>query len=440
MASTIGTNIDTDEEEILSFIQNMLDELEKYQGNHGLLKAQNNIKELFKAVHGGKSLQSNIFYRSDAKDIMKILDDKDIPYMTLPSRRGEQEMISLVIRERDKEAFLAAQDIVFIKNGKIYKELDFNDMIRDIKNEPIFKGQRTPIFEFKNSVTRTIFMDELAKNDVPYGIDNKSGKVIVYPNQAYKENKKDLASTIVGMAAKCTIFAASKEYRSYQELVAKANSEVLQEFIKRAQRGLDAKLKNMSESKEIIYDCDSNTFTFKNLEVTPPVRMTLPVTSDMNHTQKFTLLSKYASEVVRGEKEPILVSDAYDTRNVIAGNNVVSSFMRREKALQAALSKVRAKADEFVKSNAKLITPDKKCVAELEYITSELKTKGLPGYSDRFVQVLCQNLDGSIRKGTGDIGFEFISEKGLDNYINRGVTAIEKDVEIEKEVNNLYRY
>lgn len=440
MASTIGTNIVVDEKEILSFIQGVLNELEKFQDNQGLSKAQYNLKELYKAVREGESLLSNIFYANDAKDIMRILDAKNTPYIILPCMMREQEMLSITIRGRDKEIFLAAQDSVFIQNGRIYRELDFNVMIRDIKNEPIFKGQRTPIFEFKNSVTRAIFTAELAKNDVPYGLDDKSGKVIVYPNQAYKENKKDLVTTIVNMAAKYTIFAASTIYRKYQELVANTNNETLQEFINRAQQGLDAKIENMSGSKAILYDCDTDRFAFENRKIIPPILSTIPVTSDMSRTQKFTMLSKYTSEVVRGEDKPILTSDASYSRRAISANQEVNSFMRKEKALNKALSEIRMKAGKYVRNNDKLVTPDKKCMAEIEFIIRELKTNGLPGYSDKFVHVLCQNLDGSIKNGTRDIGFEFVSAKGLDNYIVKDATTIEKETEIEKEGINSYVY
>ncbi len=472
MAQTIGTNVVTDEQQILGFIESLLAELEKHQENHGLSKQQANLKKLLAAVGAGENLITNNFYAADAKFIKEILDAKEIPYTILPTQVGDEKLESIIVRARDKEAFYEAQDMAFVQNGRIYQELEVNTVLDNIKTEPVFKNMHTPIFEFKDSKTRGLFTQELAKNDVPYSFDEKSNKIIVYPNQAYKKGRSDLATAIVDMAAKYTVFSRFENYEKFQRTLTHANNEALQNFIKEAKFGskTNVKLENLDETKGLFFNKDTGCFQYHDRSSVDPIIRNLPVTIDMPESQIYATLSKYAAEVTRKQPCPVLVPDASDTNNLRKGDFEVEDLsesqkvflmtqgptvgigenerenpfyspeiekaMQFEKTLKQNLSAVKAEADRYVEQDFKDAKADIKCMKELEFISGSVKSKGIPGFDERITQSVYENLDGSIKNGTGDFGWGFIDSKNIDSFLGRDDDSYDRSIGTERDLDN----
>ncbi len=466
MSTTIGTNVVNDGQELLNFIQSMLNELEKVLENRDLSKEQHNLKLLNKALRTGQSLQiSDPQYYSDAKEIMKILDAKDIPYITIPSNVGGQNRISIVVREADAGELQKAAELTFTQNGRFYQELDFDTMLKDIKTEPIFKNQQTPVFEFKDSATRAMFTAELAKNDIPYAFDDNSGKVMCYPNQCYKEGGRDIATVITDMAVKYAIFSVSTDYQKYQAALAFANKETIQQFVDAATNGVNVTLEGMSGKTRIQYDdgaAESKKWFY--IDNNDDIHY-IPITKDMTPTQIQGQLAVYASDMTRLLDNKLISLNANATKNIVLAETLDESKLNysqkvylmtsgptlangktnpyyltdiakasgRENALVQALTTYKKQADALVKTKYASLTDSEKCKKEINHIREKLKQDGLGQGFEKVSEAISENLDGILLSGSGDLGFNFVDRNKLEKFLGKEAETIGKTIDREIE-------
>lgn len=465
MAQNIGTNVAIDENDLYPFYESILDQIERIQDNHGLSKDRQNLKALLDHVGAGHKLVQNQFYGNEAAQIKEELDKRNIPYIMLPSKLGGDPIETIIVKDSDTEIFTNIQGLVQRQNGRLYMELDADTMIHDIKTEATFKGMRTPVFEFKDSAKRALFLKELSKNNVPYGFDSKTNKIIVYPTSAYRKNDLDLSSAILDMSVKYAMFDRHPAYAKYSELIAKGNNETLQDFIDRymGNHG-NGKIENLSEKKRL--DIVGESIIYTDLTGDEPYVKKLTIPEGITKDELFVYLSTYTEEIIRTEDNPILTADASDTRAVeeltveqlkemdnngrltpgqkvflakrdYIGNEKnpyrlegVEDALREEASLRTKLYKAKLDAGKnIVESDS----PDRKCQAELNYIGNFLKQDSC-GIKKDDARLIAENLDASIKNGSGAFGWNYVEANKLEAELGRDGGTFDKDYNSERNI------
>ena len=472
MAQNIGTNVTIDENDLYPFYESILDQIERIQDNHGLSKDRKNLKALLDHVGAGHKLVQNQFYGNEATQIKEELDKRNIPYIMLPSKLGNEQIETVIVRDSDKGQFEDVQYLIQRQNGRLSTELNVDQIIKDIKNEPTFKGMRTPVFEFADGAKRGLFLKELAKNNIPYSFDKQSKKVIIYPTSVYRKGEPDLSSAVLDMSVKYAMFDKYPDYSKFQQTVVKGNNETLQDFIGRYMGNHSGKLENMTETKALdIVEGKSGNALIVYKDISDPVHPyvhTIDIPEGSTKEEIFLTLSPYAEEIIRTEEEPIITPDASDVKRITFYNTEqlakmdadgklnaaqktylakyerlgsgeknpyylsdVDKAAREESQLLNNLRTVKIKAGEQVVNST--VSLDRKCKAELDYIRDYL-TQDSCGIKKEDAQVIAENLDASIKNGSGAFGWNYVDANKLEVELGRDGGTFDKDYNSERNI------
>lgn len=236
MASTIGTNVVADENDlnkILDQYARLCEALYTRDNDHSRKAALNRQCVELIAGKGNNSARFKLVSGKYLKDLEKQLIDNNIPYFVMPNGAGDYLM---VVPTQYEAEFIKAQEDVFFTTTDHIASCKASKIIESAEN---MKYNEVIRLDFTDPATRDLAVEKCFQKGIPCGIiENKDGSssVYIHPRCLYKEDGKDLVSFQLEMAYEASkgteIFGGKdSEFLTSRLNQAKENQDKVNNFI-----------------------------------------------------------------------------------------------------------------------------------------------------------------------------------------------------------------
>lgn len=190
-ASTIGTNVVTDEQELLHFYETIVNVLEKKylldDENKKKIKLMNKLKN---HISLGGQIAYNIIPAQYSNKVIEMLEDQSIPYMAAPDGSGN---FMVIVKDTDKDKLLEIQKDIEMLSTDYVKELTAQNMLSLYKAHGI---KDVDSLNFNNKEMAEIAKQKLFQSGITFAeIEKKDGSIelIVSPMSKFSKTGEDLA-------------------------------------------------------------------------------------------------------------------------------------------------------------------------------------------------------------------------------------------------------
>lgn len=232
-ASTIGTNVVADEQELTKVLEKVLSALDNSFKTSKNNRYQKMMENLAKHVGNGGTLSYDLVDRRYIKEIETILQGKNIDYMLIPTDNGD---IGIAVKSDDKEALIDAKEKVLSMSVEYTKEYhDMDKFMDNVKYSPQMKGLKIPVIECTNKSTRNILQQSLYESGVVACYSEVTDKLCIAPNKMFSLDG-DLADSLLRASFDLSRCSVSPEYAKCKEEQLKHDRNTLNNFIDRAKR------------------------------------------------------------------------------------------------------------------------------------------------------------------------------------------------------------
>lgn len=232
-ASTIGTNVVADEQELTKVLEKVLSALDNSFKTSKNNRYQKMMENLAKHVGNGGTLSYDLVDRRYIKEIETILQGKNIDYMLIPTDNGN---IGIAVKSDDKEALIDAKEKVLSMSVEYTKEYhDMDKFMDNVKYSPQMKGLKIPVIECTNKSTRNILQQSLYESGVVACYSEVTDKLCIAPNKMFSLDG-DLADSLLRASFDLSRCSVSPEYAKCKEEQLKHDRNTLNNFIDRAKR------------------------------------------------------------------------------------------------------------------------------------------------------------------------------------------------------------
>lgn len=247
MASTIGTNIVADENELFDMAQKIQDIWEKLIQDKNHDKYKEMIKNLGDYVGKGGTLVFASIPTKYTQQFEEMLRNNDIDYMLLPTADG----MSIAVRECDKVKFKELQDMLFKTSADFYAELtDINNFSEYCKSVDKAKSADIPVLSFEENEVRLIVQNKMAANGVLPVYDDRNQKVYTFPDKLFSTNG-DLVDSLYAAGidlARCEMSVAFTEIKGEQ---LRYDRQVINNFVTNMLNGKSCTIASTVNGKDL---------------------------------------------------------------------------------------------------------------------------------------------------------------------------------------------
>lgn len=293
MASSIGTNVVADENELFDFIKKIEDVWGKVLQDKKHDKYKKMIENIGAYVGNGGSVVFTVVPKQYVKEIEKRLRKEKIDYMLLPTEDG----VSVAVKDCDKEKFYEIQDVVLSMSTEYYAELtDTSKFITYCKDNANMKGLDIPVLEFSSNEARLIMQNKMNQQGILPIYDDRNQKVYVLPNKLFSENG-DLCDSLFAASIDYARCSMSEEYLKIKQDQIVYDRNIVNELIDRAKSGKEGHLVDYYGNSD--YQIDVNVvgdiYVTKN-----GIKEELINHNDLekyDRTAIFSMLQKYAVNI-----------------------------------------------------------------------------------------------------------------------------------------------
>lgn len=246
-ASTIGTNVVADEQELTKVLEKVLSALDNSFKTSKNNRYQKMMENLAKHVGNGGTLSYDLVDRRYIKEIETILQGQNIDYMLIPTDNGD---IGIAVKSDDKEALIDAKEKVLSMSVEYTKEYhDMDKFMDNVKHSPQMKGLNIPVIECTNKSTRNILQQSLYESGVVACYSEVTDKLCIAPNKMFNLDG-DLADSLLRASFDLSRCSVSPEYAKCKEEQLKHDRNTLNSFIDRAKRKKPTILMSLPSSKD----------------------------------------------------------------------------------------------------------------------------------------------------------------------------------------------
>lgn len=248
-ASTIGTNVVADEQELTKVLEKVLSALDNSFKTSKNNRYQKMMENLAKHVGNGGTLSYDLVDRRYIKEIETILQGQNIDYMLIPTDNGD---IGIAVKSDDKEALIDAKEKVLSMSVEYTKEYhDMDKFMDNVKHSPQMKGLNIPVIECTNKSTRNILQQSLYESGVVACYSEVTDKLCIAPNKMFNLDG-DLADSLLRASFDLSRCSISPEYAKCKEEQLKYDRNTLNSFIKNAKKRNPVILMSLPSSEDKI--------------------------------------------------------------------------------------------------------------------------------------------------------------------------------------------
>ena len=248
-ASTIGTNVVADEQELTKVLEKVLSALDNSFKTSKNNRYQKMMENLAKHVGNGGTLSYDLVDRRYIKEIETILQGQNIDYMLIPIDNGD---IGIAVKSDDKEALIDAKEKVLSMSVEYTKEYhDMDKFMDNVKHSPQMKGLKIPVIECTNKSTRNILQQSLYESGVVACYSEVTDKLCIAPNKMFNLDG-DLADSLLRASFDLSRCMVSPEYAKCKEDQLKYDRNTLNSFIKNAKKRNPVVLMSLPSSEDKI--------------------------------------------------------------------------------------------------------------------------------------------------------------------------------------------
>lgn len=248
-ASTIGTNVVADEQELTKVLEKVLSALDNSFKTSKNNRYQKMMENLAKHVGNGGTLSYDLIDRRYIKEIETILQGQNIDYMLIPTDNGD---IGIAVKSDDKEALIDAKEKVLSMSVEYTKEYhDMDKFMDNVKHSPQMKGLKIPVIECTNKSTRNILQQSLYESGVVACYSEVTDKLCIAPNKMFNLDG-DLADSLLRASFDLSRCSVSPEYAKCKEEQLKYDRNTLNSFIKNAKKRNPVILMSLPSSEDKI--------------------------------------------------------------------------------------------------------------------------------------------------------------------------------------------
>ncbi len=248
-ASTIGTNVVADEQELTKVLEKVLSALDNSFKTSKNNRYQKMMENLAKHVGNGGTLSYDLVDRRYIKEIETILQGQNIDYMLIPTDNGD---IGIAVKSDDKEALIDAKEKVLSMSVEYTKEYhDMDKFMDNVKHSPQMKGLKIPVIECTNKSTRNILQQSLYESGVVACYSEVTDKLCIAPNKMFNLDG-DLADSLLRASFDLSRCMVSPEYAKCKEEQLKYDRNTLNSFIKNAKKRNPVVLMSLPSSEDKI--------------------------------------------------------------------------------------------------------------------------------------------------------------------------------------------
>lgn len=246
-ASTIGTNVVADEQELTKVLEKVLSAFDNSFKTSKNNRYQKMMENLAKHVGNGGTLSYDLVDRRYIKEIETILQGQNIDYMLIPTDNGD---IGIAVKSDDKEALIDAKEKVLSMSVEYTKEYhDMDKFMDNVKHSPQMKGLKIPVIECTNKSTRNILQQSLYESGVVACYSEVTDKLCIAPNKMFNLDG-DLADSLLRASFDLSRCSISPEYAKCKEEQLKHDRNTLNSFIKNAKKRNPVILMSLPSSED----------------------------------------------------------------------------------------------------------------------------------------------------------------------------------------------
>lgn len=247
MASTIGTNIVSDENELFDMIQKIQDIWGKLIQDKNHDKYKEMIKNLGDYVGKGGTLVFASIPTKYTQKFEEMLRNNDIDYMLLPTADG----MSIAVKDKDKEKFYELQDTLFKTSADFYAELTdvngFADYCRSIDKA---KNLDIPVLSFDENEVRLIVQNKMAANGVLPVYDDRNQKVYTFPDKLFSTNG-DLVDSLYAAGIDLARCEVSEKFTKIKGEQLRYDRQVVNDFVTNMLNGKSCTIASTVNGKDL---------------------------------------------------------------------------------------------------------------------------------------------------------------------------------------------
>lgn len=470
-ASTIGTVVVPDEQEISKFIEKVLSALDNSVKTTRKNHYQEMMKRLAKYVNGNHGgLVYDLVNNRDAKQIEMELQARNIDYMLIPSSDGN---IGFAVKSTDQFILSEVKESVLSMSVEYTKEYhDIDKFIENVKTSPQMKGLDVPVLTCTNKMTRSLLQQSLYEAGMVTCYSEVTNKICVAPNKVFN-TRGDLSDGLLKASFDIARCEMSPQYRKDKGSQIEYDRTTLNRFIQSAKGLQEYSLVGVPQGKkdytgkqlkidkngDILFKADKDSHfkkvlshedleNFDNATIyahlsrySEEIRdMTIVKTSMLNDFEKGT--SSYdnlkANGVVIGGR-PVYAKEAEKYSKI--GNDI-------DKLTRELITEVNK---EMVKKhNVNLTKPQKLFIMKKNLMVDKLtnmESDAVISFMNKnnelskeekqeLLQKACKSIDSQFGNSIDDIGISFTKAKDLDSVFNIQQTREEEEERDRKDKQN----
>lgn len=300
-ASTIGTNVVADEQELTKVLEKVLSALDNSFKTSKNNRYQKMMENLAKHVGNGGTLSYDLVDRRYIKEIETILQGKNIDYMLIPTDNGD---IGIAVKSDDKEALIDAKEKVLSMSVEYTKEYhDMDKFMDNVKYSPQMKGLKIPVIECTNKSTRNILQQSLYESGVVACYSEVTDKLCIAPNKMFNLDG-DLADSLLRASFDLSRCSVSPEYAKCKEEQLKHDRKTLNSFIDNAKNHNSVVLMSLPSSEDkirtpqMLIVNDKGDIMYKDGTANPPKQiLSFEDLENFDNATVYAHLSKFADSI-----------------------------------------------------------------------------------------------------------------------------------------------
>lgn len=458
-ASTIGTNVVADEQELANLLNKVVGALDNSfkttKNNH----YQKMMERLAKYVGAGGKLSYDLVDRQYVQEIEDNLKARGIDYMLIPADNGD---VGIAVKDSDKDILELIEEQVLSLSVQYTREFhDMDKFLDNIKHNPQMKGLDIPVLSCQDKTMRSILQQSLYESRIVSCYSENTDKLCVAPNKVFN-TEGDLADGLLRASFDIARCEASPDYKEGKIAQFKYDRETLNTFIARAKKGeVNLHITSLTRSShtEIKLNEYGDILVKRENDKDYKKILSSEDLSNFDNTTIYAHLSRYTSEIRDMSLMKELEFDKFTNKNFNldeAGlresvkirpeyNENAKMYSRLGKDIDILTSKIISETNEYLAENhnLELMNPQKAFNLKRNRIVELLNNpymspavqdflnnnKNIPiSIKEDLIKKACASIDNVLGNSKDDIDIDFVKVRQLEEVFDR-----QKQKENEKD-------
>lgn len=462
MASTIGTNVVMDEQDVAQFLDRILGALDTLLRDKDREMYSRMIKNLGEYVGNNGKLSYSVVDSKFTKEIEEYLQSERIDYMLLPTQNG----MGIAVKDCDADRFKDIQEKVMKYSVDNTHQLsNAKEFLEDIKYNPKTRNMDIPVLSFSNNTARLIVQEQMVKMGIVPCFDDRNNKVYARPDAVFSNNG-DLVDALYKSGFDLARMSISDDYSDTKMAQIKYDRDTLNEFINDAKNGKPSFLVDRANTSKSMLSVDATGNILLIEGKKTKVLMTDQEVKESSSTDIFSHLSRHSKDIYNMTVcknltglEAIVNPGKYpkDALDIVEQNcsgsrpeyksELAKGLSFASKDIELAMKSISAQANREIASNPaykhlsaqKLFMIKKNLIAEIIQTRNndtlrDFMNKDIKGLSLADKETILKNTlditDEILGNSGNDFKLEFVKQKQLDAELAK---AHGLDKEADKE-------